>query len=105
MAKDIHITVFDEGTLTKLAVLRKYLQGWFPVFLNDRKYRWNKVEIYDFFAGEGYDAQGNHGISGRSANYIKSPSFSSNGEGLRRKRRGVCRRESVSPPIFRAIQN
>jgi three-Cys-motif partner protein len=61
MGKDIHKSVFDEGTLTKLEILREYLKSWFPVFIKDHKFVWEKVQIYDFFAGEGSDIAGNKG--------------------------------------------
>lgn len=61
MGKDIHKSVFDEGTLTKLAILQEYIKRWFPVFLKDQRHRWEKVQIYDFFAGEGSDIAGNKG--------------------------------------------
>jgi three-Cys-motif partner protein len=61
MTKDIHKSVFDEGTLTKLAILREYIKSWFPVFIMDQKINWDRIQIYDFFAGEGTDVDGNIG--------------------------------------------
>ena len=61
MGKDIHKTVFDEGTLTKLAILREYIKRWFPVFLKDQRFTYDRVQIYDFFAGAGSDIEGNKG--------------------------------------------
>ena len=61
MGKDIHKSVFDEGTLTKLAILREYIKRWFPVFLKDQRYTYRRVQIYDFFAGAGSDIEGNKG--------------------------------------------
>jgi three-Cys-motif partner protein len=61
MGKDIHKSVFDEGTLTKLAILREYIKSWFPVFLRDQKHFWERIQIYDFFAGEGSDIIGTNG--------------------------------------------
>jgi len=61
MAKDIHKSGFDEGTLAKLAILREYIKRWLPVFLENHKNIWGKIQIYDFFAGEGSDIDGNKG--------------------------------------------
>jgi len=61
MGKDIHKSVFDEGTLTKLSILREYIKSWFPVFLKDQKHYWERIQIYDFFAGEGSDIAGTNG--------------------------------------------
>jgi three-Cys-motif partner protein len=61
MAKDIHKSKFDEGTLTKLTILREYLKAWLPVFLKDSKFNYEKIQIYDFFAGEGTDVIGTMG--------------------------------------------
>jgi three-Cys-motif partner protein len=61
MAKDIHKSKFDEGTLTKLTILREYLKAWLPVFLKNRKFNYEKIQIYDFFAGEGTDTIGTKG--------------------------------------------
>jgi len=52
---DIHKEAFDEGTKAKLELLRLYLRNWLPVFLSDKKYTYQTIEIYDFFAGEGHD--------------------------------------------------
>lgn len=58
MAKDIHAKPFDEGTLVKLELFKLYLREWLPVFT---KLKAEKIEIYDFFAGEGLDSIGNQG--------------------------------------------
>jgi three-Cys-motif partner protein len=61
MGRDIHATPFDEGTLMKLTILRQYIRSWFPVFFRSSELTWQKIEIYDFFAGEGTDIEGNQG--------------------------------------------
>lgn len=61
MTKDIHNSVFDEGTKIKLYVLEQYLLEWLPVFLKKRNTFWDKIFIYDFFAGEGTDLANNFG--------------------------------------------
>lgn len=61
MSADIHSKVFDEGTQIKLYILREYLKQWLPVFLIRKPTLWKKVFLYDFFAGEGSDCEGNYG--------------------------------------------
>lgn len=61
MSTDIHNKVFDDGTRIKLEILREYLKKWLPVFFAGKPTGWNKVFIYDFFAGEGSDSLGNYG--------------------------------------------
>lgn len=59
-SQDFHGKQFDNATRLKLEIFREYLQEWLPVFLarsNARRY----INIYDFFAGPGYDAQGTPG--------------------------------------------
>lgn len=58
MAKDIHSHPFDDGTKIKLELFRLYIRSWLPVFV-ERGSR--KIEIVDFFAGEGSDIVGNPG--------------------------------------------
>lgn len=60
LAGRFHDKLFDDATKLKLEIFRGYLQEWIPVFLtpsNRRPY----VNIYDFFAGPGYDSSGNPG--------------------------------------------
>lgn len=54
---DIHSKPFDEATLTKLNIFEDYLRSWLPVFINLT----GSIRIYDFFAGEGQDVNGNPG--------------------------------------------
>jgi len=61
MAKDIHKNEFDFGTRIKLEIFRKYLRAWLPTFTKARKIYWKDIFIYDFFAGEGKDSEGNSG--------------------------------------------
>jgi three-Cys-motif partner protein len=53
-----HEKPFDESTLIKLEIFRKYLGTWVSIFM-----RMNliKIGIYDFFSGPGYDAKGQPG--------------------------------------------
>ncbi|HNX35335.1 MAG TPA: three-Cys-motif partner protein TcmP [Kiritimatiellia bacterium] len=55
-----HQKEFAESTKTKLALFRGYLEAWLPVFLNSPD-RYSIVQVYDFFAGPGTDAEGNDG--------------------------------------------
>lgn len=58
MARDIHSKSFDDGTLIKLELFKLYLHSWIPVFIEKREKR---IEIHDFFAGEGTDSEGTWG--------------------------------------------
>lgn len=71
MATDIHSKAFDDGTQIKLYILREYLKQWLPVFLNRRETIWKKIFIYDFFAGEGSDVEGNIGSPLITLNQLK----------------------------------
>lgn len=57
--RNLHKKPFDEGTLDKLKLYRDYLREWLPVFLNASAV--DKVQIFDFFAGPGFDADGKPG--------------------------------------------
>jgi len=58
MKKDIHSKPFDDGTTVKLELFKLYLRSWLPVFVERKDKR---IEVHDFFAGEGTDSQGNWG--------------------------------------------
>ena len=59
--RDIHKKEFDDGTIIKLEILRRYVREWLPVFLRKNPPGWQRVFLYDFFAGEGMDLHGNPG--------------------------------------------
>jgi three-Cys-motif partner protein len=61
MARDIHTKPFDEGTKAKLSIFEDYLKEWLPVFLAKKEVIWRTINIYDFFAGPGYDSKGQKG--------------------------------------------
>ena len=58
MTRDIHSKSFDDGTLIKLELFKLYLHSWIPVFIEKHEKR---IEIHDFFAGEGTDSEGTWG--------------------------------------------
>lgn len=49
---------FDEGTLTKLELYKKYLEEWVPVFVSKTNLITHTVNIFDFFSGAGSDSLG-----------------------------------------------
>jgi three-Cys-motif partner protein len=49
---------FDEGTKCKLDVFRLYLREWLPVFLSSPNPKLMTVNVFDFFSGQGKDADG-----------------------------------------------
>lgn len=61
MAKDLHKEPFDDGTKVKLKIYREYLQEWLPVFLAKTDPFWKTVSLFDFFAGQGKDLNGELG--------------------------------------------
>jgi three-Cys-motif partner protein len=61
MSKDIHKKPFDEGTIVKLALYRRYLKEWLPVFLSKVPPQFTTINIYDFFSGPGMDTNGEKG--------------------------------------------
>ena len=56
-----HSEPFDEATLVKLDLYRRYVRAWLPVFLNSPKLKVDKIQIFDFFAGPGRDVNGKSG--------------------------------------------
>jgi three-Cys-motif partner protein len=56
---DFHEKAFDDGTLCKLEMYRKYLRSWLPTFINNPYI--DTIQIFDFFAGPGYDGENNPG--------------------------------------------
>lgn len=59
--KDIHKSSFDDGTKIKLHILKEYFKEWLPVFTKKKELYWKDIYIYDFFAGEGTDVDGQFG--------------------------------------------
>lgn len=56
--RNLHNEPFDESTLTKLDLYRRYVRAWLPVFLNAPKLVVDRIQIFDFFAGPGQDEKG-----------------------------------------------
>ena len=59
-----HDKTFDAGTQLKLEIFRGYIREWLPVFLTGytgSRSNYGNVNIFDFFAGPGQDADGNPG--------------------------------------------
>ena len=54
--KDLHESPFDETTIAKLELFEKYTQAWLPTFI--MREDTNELQIFDFFAGTGYDKKG-----------------------------------------------
>lgn len=57
--RNLHNKPFDEGTRDKLELYREYLREWLPVFINGSTV--DNVQIFDFFAGPGFDEEGHPG--------------------------------------------
>jgi three-Cys-motif partner protein len=63
MSKDFHEQGFDDGTMLKLDVFRRYVREWIPVFLTDspKSRHVSSINIFDLFSGPGEDVDGNSG--------------------------------------------
>ena len=57
--RNLHQNPFNEGTQDKLELYREYLREWLPVFINGSSV--DIIQIFDFFAGPGFDMDGNRG--------------------------------------------
>lgn len=55
VSKDLHKNNFDEPTLAKLRIFRNYVKEWLPTFIMQQHFE--TIEVYDLFAGPGYDNQ------------------------------------------------
>lgn len=67
--KDFHNSKFDKGTQSKLEVFKEYFKASFPVFLHSPFF--DEIFIYDFFAGQGLNDNGEHGTAFNILNEIK----------------------------------
>lgn len=68
--KDLHEKPFDEATLTKLDIFERYLEAWLPTFLYGPFQ--GEIQIWDFFAGQGYDVVGQKGSAIRIMDVLKT---------------------------------
>ncbi|QQT27526.1 three-Cys-motif partner protein TcmP [Sphingobacterium spiritivorum] len=59
--KNLFQKPFDEGTNTKLDIVRQYFEEWLPVFVAKKQPIWRTIQIFDFFAGQGKDKEGKDG--------------------------------------------
>lgn len=67
-SKDLFEKPFDEGTLTKLEIFEKYFEEWLPTFIMSQ---YNKnIQVFDLFAGYGYDKTGRAGSPIRILNVV-----------------------------------
>lgn len=66
--KDFHNSKFDKGTQSKLEVFKEYFKESFPVFLHSPIF--DEIFIYDFFAGQGLNAEGEYGTAFNIINEI-----------------------------------
>lgn len=67
-SKDIFDEPFDEGTLTKLEIFEKYFEEWLPTFIMSSFSK--PIQVFDLFAGSGYDNIGQEGSPIRILNII-----------------------------------
>lgn len=67
--KNFHNSKFDKGTHSKLEVFKEYFKECFPVFLHSKAF--DEIFIYDFFAGQGVNADGEYGTAFNILNEIK----------------------------------
>jgi three-Cys-motif partner protein len=61
MSNSIFDKPFDDGTKAKLEIFKQYFEEWLPVFTSGKKIYWDKVQVFDFFAGQGCDCTGYNG--------------------------------------------
>ena len=59
--KNFHSKKFDKGTRIKVEIFRDYFRESFPVFVHNPYFK--EIFIYDFFAGQGVDAEGVYGTA------------------------------------------
>ena len=57
--RNLHHKPFDEGTQDKLELYREYLREWLPVFIHGPSL--DSINVFDFFAGPGFDVDGKPG--------------------------------------------
>ncbi len=60
MKRGFHEKEFDDATMIKLQIFRRYVREWISVLLN-RSSQFSQLNICDFFVGPGRDSAGNAG--------------------------------------------
>ncbi len=70
MSKDLHSEPFTEETITKLDIFETYAREWLPTFIMAKSTK--QMYIFDFFAGTGYDKNGNPGSTIRILKEIQN---------------------------------
>ncbi len=58
MGRNLFRKPFDDGTIDKLKIFEDYFKEWLPVFIAKPDSFWKEIQIFDFFAGQGKDANG-----------------------------------------------
>lgn len=63
MKRDFYSKAFDDATLIKLEIFKRYIREWLPVFMTHSRTGslYERVNVYDFFAGPGRDKDKNPG--------------------------------------------
>jgi len=60
-----HDKEFNDSTLVKLEIFKQYIRKWLPVFMTDSQSGYGRslerINIYDFFSGPGFDGKKNQG--------------------------------------------
>jgi three-Cys-motif partner protein len=77
--RNLHHKPFDEGTQDKLELYREYLREWLPVFIHSPSI--NIINVFDFFAGPGFDVDGKPGSPVITCEGIKEALIKSNQKG------------------------
>ena len=81
--RNLHQKAFDEGTRDKLELYRDYLREWLPVFINASFVE--IIQIFDFFAGPGFDVDGNPGSPAITCEEIRNAMIQTRKQGSKIK--------------------
>jgi three-Cys-motif partner protein len=61
MPRDLHRKPFNDATLAKLELFRKYIDAWLGVFVRSGRATKKRIRIFDLFCGPGQDSNGQKG--------------------------------------------
>jgi three-Cys-motif partner protein len=61
MPRDLHRKPFNDATLAKLELFRKYIDAWLGVFVGSGRVTKKRIRIFDLFCGPGQDSSGQKG--------------------------------------------